>query len=182
MSRKYRVGSGLPDMPPVPDEQLKLALRPLYQAVNDLAKQISDLTGVTFVPKEDLQGVDPLTEHGGYRSEDVILRCVETIQYGSIISTVGGGTVSVRLASASDTDKPPRGVCVERSGGLANEYVRVRLFRGLVTDLTGLLPGRMYYLWDAGQITSTVPTSPRYAVKVGLALSESELLVDIPLM
>lgn len=91
--------------------------------------------------------------------------------------TVVAFTISGAVTPADISDAvPPVGICTAMTDGAATVA-----FNGqIATGLSGLTRGSVYWLSAvAGQLTSTQPNTPAYAV--GIALSATELLVDLTL-
>jgi len=185
MSRRYRVGTGLPDFPTNGTEEQRQLLLPLHRAINALAQQVSDLTGMTEVPKEDIQGLLPGIEHDGFRTRKFNFKAQEDISYGRSIFLDGtAGESKIWLADSTvAVNRRAHGVCVEPGGITTGERGRVVLFQGLVTGVSGLTSGTLYWLATAGTVTNVQPVGPVYfAQAVGIAISPNTLVVNIDLI
>jgi hypothetical protein len=158
---------------------------PLHRAINALAQQVSDLTGMTEVPKEDIQGLLPGIEHDGFRTRKLNFEAQEDIPYGRIIhldATVGESKIWLADALLTN-DLPAHGVCVEPAGILTGERGRVLLFQGLVGGLSGLTAGTLYWLVSAGQISATPPNVVTHNQQaVAFAYSTTAYVLNISLV
>jgi len=184
-SRRYGVSTGLPELPTSGTEEQRALLGPLYRGITDLAKQVSDLTGVTQLDSSSIQGLNPTQEHDKFRTRTLIFQCLEPLQYGRLVYLVRyGDNAGVQYAnSKNDVNLPAIGVCVEPGGTTQiGDYCRVQLFEGLVTGLTGLWPGKIYYLGENGQYLDAPPPSGTYHTQpVAVAISTTSMLVNIKL-
>ncbi len=97
-----------------------------------------------------------------------------TVNVGDVVYQVSGADRTVARASASDSSKrPPIGVVI----GKSNSTVDVAVHGEKIAGLSGLVAGTTYWLGADGALVDTRPASNAYVV--GLALSSSELLVDV---
>jgi len=97
-----------------------------------------------------------------------------TVNVGDVVALDASAAKTVLRADADNASaRPPIGVCIARSGSLA----QVALNGEIASGLSGLTRGTAYWLsTSAGQLVSTKPGSNAYAV--GVAVSATELLVD----
>lgn len=97
-----------------------------------------------------------------------------TVNVGDVVALDASAAKTVLRADADNASaRPPIGVCIARSGSLA----QVALNGEIASGLSGLTRGTAYWLsTSAGQLVSTKPGSNAYAV--GVAVSATELLID----
>jgi hypothetical protein len=182
MGRRYRIGTGLAEFPTGGDEDIKQMLVPLYRAINELAKQLSDITGLTEFAQGDIQGMSTLLEHDQFRLQKFSFIAAEPITYGKLVHLDSTADESkVWLASSlNSVNRPAHGVCTEQQATASGLRCRVQLFQGLVTGLSGLSPGTMYYLGATGTYSATPPSLvTNFQQKVALAIRSDMLVVNI---
>jgi hypothetical protein len=97
-----------------------------------------------------------------------------TVNVGDVVALSAAAPKTVLRADADNASaRPPIGICIGRSGSLA----QVALNGDVASGLSGLTRGSVYYLsTTAGALTATAPGSNIYPV--GIATSATELLVD----
>lgn len=110
--------------------------------------------------------------------EAITYVAAETISAGNLVniyydSTAGG--VRVRRAS-NDNNQPAHAFALE--SGTTGSNVRV-MTDGIISGLTGLTPGKIYFLGTAGGLSNDPPTqSGRIAQSIGYAINSTELVFD----
>ena len=179
IDRIYAVRSGLPDLPSVPDPQLQALVVPIYQAVNGLAKQVSDLTGATIVQGDALQnsGIADGYQVGGINS--LVLEAAVAIGYGQLINLTGDTpTAKVRLADVS-LGRRAHGVCVQPGGIAVGKRGRVRLSSGLLTGFSGITPGNMYWQGNAGALSGASLGGSPYSNPIAVGISTTAVYFNI---
>jgi hypothetical protein len=97
-----------------------------------------------------------------------------TVNVGDVVALSAAAPKTILRADADNAAaRPPIGICIGRSGSLA----QVALNGDVASGLSGLTRGSVYYLsTTAGALTATAPGSNIYPV--GIATSATELLVD----
>jgi hypothetical protein len=97
-----------------------------------------------------------------------------TVNVGDVVALSAAAPKTLIRADADNASaRPPIGICIGRSGSLA----QVALNGEIASGLSGLTRGSVYYLsTTAGALTATAPGSNIYPV--GIATSATELLVD----
>lgn len=97
-----------------------------------------------------------------------------TVNVGDVVALSAAAPKTILRADADNASaRPPIGICIGRSGSLA----QVALNGDVASGLSGLTRGSVYYLsTTAGALTATAPGSNIYPV--GIATSATELLVD----
>lgn len=148
--RIYRVSTGLPDLPSLPDPMLNSALVPVYQAVNSLAKRVSDETGLTQVQGSELQLGSATAIYSSDRLANLVLTAGVAIAYGQLVN-FDGTTPETRLRLADKASNlRAHAVCLEPGGIAAGSKGRVRCLPGLLTGVSGIVPGNMYWIGNGG--------------------------------
>lgn len=105
---------------------------------------------------------------------DVILMTIgETVVPNDVLCASSSGIVK------ADKDDPAkiRAIGFATSAGVSSDQISVRV-SAQQGGFTGLTPGEPVFLDIAGATTQTVPTSG-YAVRLGIALSATDILVEL---
>lgn len=147
--------------------QPALSLLQSFHAVSAKGKALYDAIAASIVDIEALQ-----SSVSSQKSDVSGLTCLSGDAVGDAVYISAANTVA--KADADDTAKIPAvGLIVSKQSSTS---CTVR-FNGLVTGLTSLTAGAIYYLSaTAGAITATAPTAP-YAAPIGLAVSTTTLFV-----
>lgn len=153
----YNISTGLPQTPSgVPDGDFNRLL-PLYQAMNTLARNLSEADGrVTFSQAE----LAERNQLGSIRSQNhrrIYPLFPAAIGYGKLVNLyVSGGKLAAQLADAS-TGLPAHGVVNQQSGAGLGDYAEVILLEGLTDGIAGSVLGTFYWLSTAGNVQATAP-------------------------
>lgn len=148
-----------------------------------------DYTPVGYTPDvspPQVTSAEHLTAHlagislalSGVSSDIVAANCLASDTEGKLICNNGdsvGGVLQVTTADPyTNTKIPAIGVIISKS---SSTDCRVQI-AGRITVLSGLTPGKLYWLNTNGTATTTVPTGPgtRYVHAVGVALAANVLL------
>ena len=110
----------------------------------------------------------------GVGADQVYLLASEAISAGAMVNVWNNsGTANARNADQTATGKAPTGFVTSSLASAASGNV---IMSGIVTGLTGLTPGSIYYLGTAGTITLTPTTATGNVLWiVGQALSATTL-------
>lgn len=145
----------------------------------------------TYYTTGNLTNGDTLTwdAGGGSLLEGNVVRQDKDVQYmdfgdaeksGSfgIASTVGGGPGAAHIVESNGTNLTPHSSFVGFAEGTSSngEAVRIRSAGSIVGGLSGLLPGRKYYVYKDGTL-KLAPEDRDFVVVAGTAISTTELLV-----
>jgi len=122
-----------------------------------------------------LAGIDTIL--AGLVPNVVVANCLSTDTEGKLVCNNGdsvGGVLQVTTADPfTNTKVPAIGVIVSKSSS-TDCLVQIS---GLITVLSGLTPGKLYWLNTNGTATVAVPTGgTRYVHSVGVALASNVLL------
>jgi hypothetical protein len=115
---------------------------------------------------------------GSYVPATVTMIASETISAGQFVSIHASSGAKIRKANATDDTKPVNGFA---AAGIASAAAGAMTVPGnVITGLSGLTPGAIYYLdTTAGAITDTPPSgSGNLVQEVGVALSATSLLFN----
>jgi hypothetical protein len=122
---------------------------------------------------EQLQAGDTLDITMPDSSDTILLTMAEAANMGEVVCATASGMVK------ADKDDPTK----VRVVGIASETIasgdqgNVKIFNQ-IGGLSGLTAGSPVYLDTAGAMSTSVPTSG-HAVRLGLALSANDLLIEI---
>lgn len=108
----------------------------------------------------------------------------EDIAYGHAVNLfASGGVLVARNANATNNTKPAHGFCTVSTGVLANDYMEVVLFRGVIPGFTGLTLGARYFLSTTnGLVTTSAPgAAGNIEQALGIAVDTTALLYDFGL-
>lgn len=155
------VNSGLPNYPAGLSDKEAALLVPVYRALNGLAQQISDLTGVTAYTGLELATARPTQALVGARSNRLIVRAGTDLPYGTAVTlqASGPGFIATKASSAATTT-PCHGI-VDTISGIANtDYGEIVFMTGLCPGVSGTVFGALYYLSLNGLVQTPAPAGP----------------------
>jgi hypothetical protein len=180
----YNISSGLPDLPSGLTDKDAALVTPLYRAINNLAQQVSVLTGNVQYTQSDMGNIDQLTGLIDSRENRIYPKALEAIAYGDLVTlSVDAGKLSMRKADASVLNKPAHGICDTVGGVAVNSYGRVIFMRGKTAAVSGTSIGTVYYLSTAGAMQAArpvLPTVTTQAVAYGLGSAGIYLSIEPP--
>jgi hypothetical protein len=179
----YRIILGLPQLPEGVPPELFNQFFIIYQAINNLLRQISQFAGIDA---QDSTIWDQLSV------DDTIWQIVptrwyarqnEALNFGDAVSAfLSSGELQVRKANATDNTRPCIGfVTSQDHTSSIGSFCEVTASVGLITGISGMTAGTRYFLsTSAGLITSTAPVAAGNIEQVvGIALASNRLLVNI---
>lgn len=181
--RRYGITTGVPEFPVTAEDKDFNKLLPLHRGLTALAQQVSDATGLTVIPLDEVQSAKAQSEYLLDRFGKLAFIAGETISTGQLIS-FDASTPESKIWKAnclSGSVKPAHGVCIEAGGIAAGTRGRVLLFRALLAGISGVVPGTVYWLGTAGQFSAVMPAGPNLQQKVGIGISTSMIAVNISL-
>lgn len=183
MPDSYRIQLGLPAQP---SETLPPELYPhfaqVFQAIQNLLRGVSQYCGID-APTEDIWSALTYQETllAGNLTRMYPVASV-AITRGQVINLFNNaGVLSGRLAVATSATTMAHGVA--NSDAAIGERFEMNWLRGTIDSIGGLTLGTLYWLsTTAGAIQNTAPVAAgQIQQQVGLALTASTLLLDIPL-
>ena len=128
------------------------------------------------IPELDASGrLDATMMPVGVGPDTAAINASENLAAGAMVNVFdNGGSVGVRNADSTTAGKETNGFVL--AAVTASNPAQV-FFEGIVTGLSGLTPGALYYTsTTAGGVTTTVPSASGNVVQsVGRALSATEL-------
>jgi hypothetical protein len=178
---QFNISSGLPSYPSgLPDSEAGLVL-PIYQAVNSLARQLSQQTGNVQYSGQEQGGLDQFTMLTAQRNQKMFVKATETLGFGKLVTlTLDAGKIVASLADATDGTKPAHAV-VDTVGGIATgSFGEAILLTGKTSGISGTGFMTIYYLSTAGQVQSAAPTASGALVQVvGYGLGSAGFYLQI---
>lgn len=178
---KISLGLGIlpaSELPPVVYGELSA----VYKAVQNLLDGVSRYSGIDAPESntwKDLTYADTLLMANTSRMYPVAAVVITAGQAINLYNDTG--VLKARLASASAASTMAHGIAMT-SAAIGDQFEMYWL-RGLVTTIGGMTLGTLYWLSPtAGAIQNLAPTvAGQIQQPVGLALTASVLLLDIPL-
>ena len=184
MTRRYGMGTGLPEQAPFQDEGDFRKFNPLYQAISGLAKATSDAVGLTSIDSDELQNTGPFIEFNGNLGRRMNFEAGEQIEPARLIylDTSAGESRIWHVSSQSGINRVAHGFCLEPVATTAGRRCRVMLFSGLLAGISGVTPGTIYWLGVNGQLSAVMPVTAGWTQqKVAIGLTANAVMVQISL-
>jgi hypothetical protein len=168
----YVMPAGIPD-------SIAPYIRPLYIMIQNIIQTILSTCGIApRNPSAILSSNNDTTALLAANVHRFYTQATETISQGALISLTSNiGVLSVRNANATDNTRHCDGYCSQIGGIAAGAVGEVILNDGMITNLTGLVPGTRYYMSTTnGQVTSVAPSGGSTVVQyVGIAITANAL-------
>ena len=178
-----RITTGLPQFPSGVPDNLFNQFFLLYQALNNLAAQISELSGIDaqdssvwsqLTVDQTLWQINP----GRFYAKQN-----EAVAFGACVSLfLVGAELQVRNANATGNAKQAIGFVSSTNHVVAvGSFCEVTVSIGLITGIGGLIAGSRYFLSTTnGIITNTAPVAAGNIEQVvGVAFAANRLLMNI---
>lgn len=149
----------------------------IRNAIRILQAAIDSYGGAQVTNPADFAGNTPIG------TPSVFCVTSEAIGYGSLVNLYDvAGVLTARKASALDSTKPCRALCVT-PGGVALGATGQFAFMGSPACFSGVTRGATYYLsTTAGFVTTTAPATPGNIVQpIGFGISSSQIWFNPPL-
>jgi hypothetical protein len=170
----YSTNLGLSSLPEIDQKQhpqIWADLKNIRNALKILQGALDSYTGATVPNPSDFSGGTVGSMPGVF--------CVasEAIAYGNVVYLYdNGGVLTAQKASAVDSTKPARALCVT-PGGVAIGAIGQFVFQGTPACFSGVTRGTNYYLSvTPGLITSVIPSGgTAVAQLLGFGLSTTQI-------
>lgn len=182
--RRYGLGTGLPEQAPFQDEGDFRKFNPIYQALNGLAKAVSDAVGLTSIDSDELQKTGPFIEFNGNLGRRMNFVAAEQIEPARLIhlDATPGESRIWHANSQAGINRVAHGVCLEPVPTASGRRCRVMLFSGLLAGISGVTPGTIYWLGINGQLSAVMPDVAGWTQqRVGIGLTSNAVMVQISL-
>lgn len=169
---------GLPEVPLLTKGEAELDLRYLYFAVQNLAQAVGQQLGLD----EPLSGYSANPAYTiGASKRRLFVVASEAIDYGELVHIFdNAGTMSARLADATDATKPCYGISNTVGTVALGGIVEVVLPNAYVDSVGGLTAGVTYYLTTTpGTASNTAPAAAGNIVQpIGFAVASAGLFFN----
>lgn len=157
----YNITTGLPSLPSaLPNKEFDL-VKPLYLAMNALAKGVSIYAGQVGFDQNELTQQNQLSTllTQNHRKLYALADGV-TLAFGKIVNLyISGGKIAARYADSTDNTKPAHGIVNNPLGINPGEYGEIVLIEGYSQGISGTTFGLYYYLSSNGDIQAGQPTA-----------------------
>jgi hypothetical protein len=179
-----KIQTGLPQLPEGWPKELYSAAFTLYAAHHNLEVALSKYAGVDPQPSQywsELTVDDTIYDGNMNRW---YTQATEVISYGAIVSPIdSGGKTKVRNANATNNTRFACGICNTVGGAGAGDYCEVIGLRGIVSGITGMTRGTIYFLSTTnGLITNAEPVAAgNIGQVIGFAIATNRLWLNINL-
>ena len=159
-----------------------LSINGLDTSLATPSASITTLTGPLWIQKVNIDPEGNITTSGNINlagnlnidgAVTITANASEDLIAGDILYLTDTGTVAKASPQSSHLI-----VGLAASNVAAGNKVNVAI-SGKVKGLSGLQTGQVYYLGEAGAVVSPTPTPDPGSIKIGIALSDSEFLVQI---
>jgi hypothetical protein len=155
----------------------KIEINQILNGLRSLAQQLDNLTGNAFVATEDQPGLDPAVTYVGGSGFRAYLQAGEDIPNGNFV----GIQLNSQLIYRANCSNAQRLACGYNLNGrtiAAGEWASWNLGPGINYALSGLAPGRWYFISaSSGLLQTTQPFPGQYTQVAGIAINDHELLV-----
>lgn len=155
MAKYSFIDLGLPELPILTRGESEPDLRYLYFAVQNLAQAVGQQLGLDT----PLDGYNSNPAYSiGASKRRLYVPAAEAISYGQLVHIFDdAGTMSARLADATDATKPCLGISNSTGTIAIGSTVEVVLPNAYVSSVGGLTPGELYYLSTTPGTGSNTP-------------------------
>lgn len=177
----YEIGSGLPDRPSaLTDKDASLVL-PLYQAVNNLARNVSSAVGAVGFSQAELADRSQIASLRAATGNRLFVRAGPTLAYAKLVHLyLAAGKISAEYADATTSAKPAVGIVNEPFGIASGQFGEVILFTGYSAGITGTNIGDLYYLSTNGDASPSRPSAVGTIIQsVGVGLGSLGFYLNI---
>lgn len=162
----YSINLGLPAIPEVEDQNLYMALLPIYSALRNVMGALDQYTGNGFLSSSEFSQVAATGQANVQKISVIFVKLTEDVSIGHMINLWNSGGLRARKATSGST----RCHGFAAATGKTGETIPVSLF-GLCSSVSGLTPGSEYYLSTTPGLVTTTVTAQR----VGIALAPTQL-------
>lgn len=178
---RYGVSSGLPDLPSGVSDADHAKLRPLYIAVNALARNTSKVTGQELYDQSELSQLSPVAELVQQNMNKLIIKANSTLAFGKLVHLFFDGTnVCAEYADSTNNTKPAQGFVNNPNGIPAGTFGEIVLCAGYCPGIAGSAIGTQYYLSTLGNIQNARPAVAGTIIQaIGFGLGSLGVYVHI---
>lgn len=178
---QYGITSGLPQLPVIQDQKDFELVRPLYTAMNALARQIAALSGEIEFTQSELAQQNQVAYLSSQNANRLFVKALVPLAYGQLVHIkLDGGKIAAELADSTDTTKPAAGIVAALQGIDTGMFGEVTLVQGYSQGIAGTAIGGFYWLGAAGVVQNIPPaTSGNLIQGVGIGLGSAGFFLNI---
>lgn len=156
----YNVTTGLPSLPAGQRDKDFDLVKPIYLAMNALAKGVSIYAGQIDFSQDEMAQQNQLSTLLTQNHRKINVLAVGALAFGKIVNLfLSGGKIAGRYADSTDNTKPAHGIVNAPLGIAAGEYGEVVLIEGYSTGISGSTFGLYYYLSNNGDVQAGRPAA-----------------------
>lgn len=177
----YGLNAGIPQTPVgLADKEFSLLL-PVYQAINNLAQNVSDIAGLTTYSQAELAQQSQLRAIRTQNATRLAVYAPGDLDYGKVVNLyLDSGKIAAREADATDATKPAHGVVNSVTGIAAGTYGDILLCTGLTAGIIGTTVGELYYLDTTGNVSNSRPAAVGSIIQaVGIGLGSAGFYLNV---
>ena len=178
----YGIGSGLPALPSGLDDKDAALVKPIYLALNTVAKRVSETTGNVTYSQSEMENMSQLMSLFSQREQTIYVKAGEALAYGVLVTlSLSGGKIIAMKADSTDGTKPAHAVIDAPLGLVLNEYGPAVFMSGRTAGVSGTVFGAQYWLGAAGAMQNTPPAvSGNLVQPVAIGLGTAGIYLNIP--
>lgn len=176
----FGITSGLPGLP-VAKDALFEQLKPIYTAINAVAKSVSVVGGLVQYNQDELSQQNQLVGLISQNQNRLFVKALEDLTFGMLITiSLSGGKLCARKADATDATKPAHGCVATIEGISTGLFGEVTVISGHTYGITGSAVGQYYWLGAAGLVQPVPPAAVGNLVQgVGFGLGTAGFVLNI---
>ena len=178
----YQIASGLPALPNGLEDKEAALVKPIYLAMNAMAKRISEATANVGYSQGEMENLSQLASLISAKEQTIYVKAGEVLPYGALVtlSIVSGKIVAVK-ADATDGTKPAHAVVDAPLGIALDAYGPAVFMNGRTAGVSGTVFGAQYWLGSAGAMQNAPPaTSGNLVQPVAIGLGTAGVYLNIP--
>lgn len=177
----YGLRTGLPDRPAAVTDKDASLVMPLYTAVNNLARNASEATGLVSYTQAELAQRSQVAGLRSGTANRLYARAIGALDYGKLVHLVlDVDKIGAEYADSTTNAKPAVGIVNAPFGIADNEFGEILLFTGFTAGVAGTTIGVLYYLGPAGVATAVRPAAVGTIIQaVGMGLGSAGLYLNI---
>jgi len=178
----YNITTGLPSLPSaLPNKEFDL-VKPLYLAMNSLAKGVSIYAGQVGFDQDELSQQNQLGTLLTQNHRKLYALAVgSTLAFGKMVHLyLSSGKIAAEYADSTTNTKPAHGIVNNPLGINAGEYGEIVLVEGYSQGISGTTFGLYYYLSSNGDVQAGRPAIAGSIIQaVGFGLGTGGFYVHI---
>lgn len=177
----YGIGSGLPALPSGLDDKDSSLVKPIYLALNTVAKRVSEATANITYSQSEMENMSQLMSLVSQREQTIYVKAGEDLAYGMLVNLyLFEGKILARKADATISGRPAHAIIDAPFGILSGTYGPAVFMIGRCSGVSGTVFGAQYFLGEAGAMQNIAPagdTDLVQPVAVGLGTAGVFLMI-----